>query len=40
MQVWIDVKCIHTNFGGRGLFGFGDTATLKNGQISLSDHGL
>ena len=40
MQVWIDVKCIHTNFGGRGLFGFGDTATLKNSQISLSDYGL
>ena len=24
MQVGIDVKCMHTNFGGRGLFGFGD----------------
>ena len=40
MQVGIDVKCMCTNFGGRGLSGFGDTATLKNGQISLSDHGL
>ena len=40
MQVGIDIKCMHTNFGGRGYFGFGDTATLKNGQISLSDHGL
>ena len=40
MQVVIDVKCIHTNFGGRGLLGFGDIATFKNGQISLSDHGL
>ena len=40
IQVGIDVKCIHTNFGGRGHSGFGDTATLKNGQISLSDHGL
>ena len=40
MQVWIDVTCMHTNFGGCGLFGFGDTATFKNGQISLSDHGL
>ena len=39
MQVWIDVKCMHTNFGGRGYFGFGDIATFKNGQISLSDHG-
>ena len=33
MQVWIDVKCIHTNFGGRGLFGFGDTATLKTAKF-------
>ena len=40
MQVWIDVTCMHTNFGGRDLSGFGDIATLKNGQISLSDHGL
>ena len=31
---------VHQFFCGRGLFGFGDTATLKNGQISLSDHGL
>ena len=40
MQVWIDVKFMHTHFGGCGLSGFGDTATLKNCQISLSDHGL
>ena len=40
MQVCVDVTCIYIDFGGRGLFGFGDTATLKNGQISLSDHGL
>ena len=40
MQVGIDVKCMHTNFGGRDLFGFGDIATFKNGQISPSDHGL
>ena len=40
MQVGIDVTCIYTDFGGRGLFGFGDTATLKNGQFSLSTHGL
>ena len=40
IQVGIDVKCMHTNFGGRGLSGFGDTTTLKNGQISFSDHGL
>ena len=40
MQVGIDVKCMHTNFGGCGLLGFGDIATFKNGQISLSGHGL
>ena len=40
MQVGTDVKFIHTNFGGCGLSGFGDTATLKNGQFSLSTHGL
>ena len=40
MQVWIDVKFMHTNFSGCGHSGFGDIATLKNGQISLSDHGL
>ena len=40
MQVGIDVTCMYTNFGGRGLFGFGDIVTFKNGQFSLSDHGL
>ena len=40
MQVGMDVTCMHTKFGGRDLFGFGDMTTLKNGQISLSDHGL
>ena len=40
MQVGIGVKCIHTNFSGRALPGFGDIATFKNGQISLSEHGL
>ena len=40
MQVGIDVKCMHTDFGGHGLSGFGDIANFKNGQISLSDHGL
>ena len=29
MQVGIDVKCMHTNFGGRGLSGFGDMGTLQ-----------
>ena len=40
MQVGIDVKYMHTNFSGRALPGFGDIATFKYGQISLSEHGL
>ena len=40
MQVGIDVKCMYTNFGGRGLTGFGDKISFKIGQISLSTHGL
>ena len=40
MQLRIDELCMYTNFGGRDLSSFGDMATLKNGQISLSDHGL
>ena len=40
MQVGIDVKFMYTNFGGHVPSGFGDTATFKNGQISLSTHGL
>ena len=40
MQVGINVKFMYTNFGGRDFSGFGDTATFKNGQISLSTHGL
>ena len=40
MQVGIDVKFMYTDFGGRVPFSFGDTATFKNGQISLSTHGL
>ena len=40
MQIRIDVTCMHTNFGGHDLFGFGDIATFKNGQNFPSDHGL
>ena len=40
MQVGVDVKCMHTNFGGHDLSGFRDIATFKNGQISFSTHGL
>ena len=39
-QVEIDVSYMYTNFGGLNFFCFGDTGTFKNGQISLSDHGL
>ena len=35
MQVGVDVKCMHTNFSGHDLSGFGDIATFINGQISL-----
>ena len=40
MHVGIDVTCMHTNFGGCCYFGFGATISLKNGQNSLSTHGL
>ena len=40
MQVRIDELCMCTIFDGRDLSGFGDTTTFKNGQNSLSDHGL
>ena len=40
MQVGVDIIYMYNNFGGHDLYGFGDTATFKNGQISLSDHGL
>ena len=30
-----DECCMLTNFGGRDLSGFGDIATLKNGQIFI-----
>ena len=40
MQVGVDVTCMCTNFGGHDLSGFGDSATLKNSQISLSTYGL
>ena len=32
MQVRVDVKCMHTNFGGHGFAGFGDIAPFD--QIS------
>ena len=33
MQVVIDVKYMHTNFGGCGLFGFGDIAVSKTAKF-------
>ena len=30
MQIDVDVTCMYTDFGGHGLYGFGDTAILKN----------
>ena len=40
MQVEVNVLSMHTNFDGCRHSCFGDIATFKNGQISLSDHGL
>ena len=40
MQVGVDVTCMYIKFDGCDLYGFEDTATFKNSQISLSDHGL
>ena len=40
MQIGVYVTCMHTNFGGHSLSSFGDIATFKNGQFSLSNHGL
>ena len=40
IHVDIDVTCMCIDFGGCDLSSFGDIATLKNSQISLSDHGL
>ena len=40
MQVSVNATYMYTNFGGCGLFGFGDIGTFKNSQISPSTHGL
>ena len=37
MEIGVDVTCVYINFGRHDLYDFGDTATFKNGQISLSD---
>ena len=33
MQVGIDVKCMHTNFGGCGLSSFGDKISLCSMKV-------
>ena len=40
MQVSVVVTYMHTNFGGRDLFGFRDIATFKSSQIFPLTHGL
>ena len=40
MLVGVNVTCMYTNFGEHSFFNFGDIATSKNGQISLSEHEL
>ena len=40
MQVGIDVKCMHTDFGGRGLSGFGDFfQNLPFGPLAIVHEG-
>ena len=41
MQVEVDVKCRQFNFGGHGLFGFGDFAPFSFAFKTVpADHGL
>ena len=35
MQVGVDVICMYTNFGGRGLSGFGDKISLKSSHQKI-----
>ena len=35
MHVGIDVTCMFIDFGGRGLFGFGDIGTFKTAKFPL-----
>ena len=37
MQVGIDVECMHTDFGGRGLSGFGDKISLWSIKVEKSN---
>ena len=40
MPVGIDVTCMQTNFGGCGLFSFGDIATFQKWPNFPLGHGL
>ena len=40
MHISLDGTNMYTNFGGHDFSGFEDIATFKNGQFSLSTHGL
>ena len=40
MQVEVNVLSMHTNFDGCHHSSFGNIATFKHNQISLSDNGL
>ena len=33
MQVGIDITCMHIDFGGCGLFGFGDKISLRSIKV-------
>ena len=35
MQVRIDIKCMHTSFGGCGLSSFGDIATFQKRSMVI-----
>ena len=39
MQVGVDVKCMHTNFGRRGITSFGDIATFKTAKLPFQTMG-
>ena len=40
MQIDVDLTYTHTNFDGCDISSYGEIATFKNDQFSLSTHGL
>ena len=40
MQVGIDIKCMHTSFGGCGLSGFRDIATFQKRSMVIKKFNL